>query len=56
MAFYAFVRSLGQVFGIAIGSTVLQNGLSKNLPEAFLHQIGGNAGNALAAIPSIKDL
>ncbi|GAA5894341.1 hypothetical protein JCM6882_007636 [Rhodosporidiobolus microsporus] len=55
MAFYGFVRSFGQVFGIAIGSTVLQNQLAKKLPEAFAAQFG-EGEIAFAAIPYIKAL
>ncbi|GAA5833067.1 hypothetical protein JCM11251_006502 [Rhodosporidiobolus azoricus] len=55
MAFYGFVRSFGQVFGIAIGSTVLQNELAKKLPEAFAAQFG-QGEIAFAAIPYIKSL
>ncbi|GAA5878611.1 hypothetical protein JCM8547_003844, partial [Rhodosporidiobolus lusitaniae] len=55
MAFYGFVRSFGQVFGIAIGSTVLQNELVKKLPEQFAAQFG-HGEIAFAAIPYIKAL
>ncbi|GAA6025386.1 hypothetical protein JCM11491_002701 [Sporobolomyces phaffii] len=54
-AFYGFTRSFGQVFGIAIGSTVLQNRLNSLLPAAFLDQFG-SGDIAFAAIPVIKTL
>lgn len=56
MAFFGFVRSLGQVFGIAVGSTILQNRLAKTLPAEFAAQVGGRGDAAFAAIPTIKDL
>lgn len=56
MAFHALTRSFGQVLGITIGSTVLQNQLSKKLPESFISQFGGTSNVAYAAIPLIKNL
>lgn len=56
MAFFGFIRSLGQVFGITIGSTILQNQLAKKLPQDFAAQFGGRGDAAFAAIPLIKDL
>lgn len=57
MAFFGFTRAFGQVFGISIGSTVLQNQLVKNLPAAFYAHFGtGSSGIAFAAIPFIKTL
>ncbi|SCV68370.1 BQ2448_491 [Microbotryum intermedium] len=56
MAFYSFVRSFGQVFGISIGSTVLQNQLAKNLPKEFLAMFDGSAEIAFPAIPIIGKL
>lgn len=49
-------RSFGQVFGIAIGSTVLQNRLSSTLPAEFVAQLGGSSEIAFAAIPVIASL
>ncbi|GAA5979108.1 hypothetical protein JCM5350_007068 [Sporobolomyces pararoseus] len=54
-AFYGFTRSFGQVFGIAIGSTILQNRLNKLLPPGFAEQFGSGE-IAFAAIPVIKTL
>ncbi|BGP57469.1 hypothetical protein JCM8202_002026 [Rhodotorula sphaerocarpa] len=56
IAFFGFVRALGQVFGISIATTVFQNELVKKLPAAFLSSLGGSATVAFAAIPQIKDL
>ncbi len=53
MGFYNFMRSLGQVFGIAVGNTVLTNQLHKKLPAEFLAEHGASAE---AAIPYIKAL
>ncbi|GAA5852177.1 hypothetical protein JCM8547_006690 [Rhodosporidiobolus lusitaniae] len=56
MAFYGFVRSFGQVVGIAAGGTVLQNRLTATLPVAFAEKFGESSEIAFAAIPHIKDL
>ncbi|ORY63676.1 iron permease [Leucosporidium creatinivorum] len=56
MAFFGFTRAFGQVFGIAIGSTVLQNQLTKNLPSEFTSQLGGSSEIAFSAIPLISGL
>ena len=53
--FYGFTRAFGQVFGIAIGSTILQNRLNELLPAAFLERFGSGE-IAFAAIPVIKTL
>lgn len=53
MGFFNFARSLGQVFGIAIGNTALTNQLRKRLPAAFLAAHGASAE---AAIPFIQAL
>ena len=54
-AFYALVRAAGQVVGISIGSTILQNRLAETLPSAFAAKFGGGE-IAFAAIPVIKNL
>ncbi|GAA5825806.1 hypothetical protein JCM5353_002439 [Sporobolomyces roseus] len=54
-AFYGFTRSFGQVFGIAIGSSILQNRLNSLLPSEFLAQFGSGE-IAFAAIPIIETL
>jgi hypothetical protein len=56
MAFYGLVRSFGQVFGIAIGSTILQNKLTDLLPVEFSSRFGEGGEIAYAAIPYIKAL
>jgi hypothetical protein len=56
MAFYGLVRSFGQVFGIAIGSTILQNKLTDLLPVEFASQFGEGGEIAYSAIPYIKAL
>lgn len=45
-----------KVWGVTIGGTILQNGLHKRLPEAFLAQLPEGAALAYSAIPLIKDL
>lgn len=56
MAFHAFTRSFGQVFGITIGSTILRSQLAKDLPRAFFSQFGQSIEIAYAAIPVIASL
>ncbi|KAK4704677.1 hypothetical protein P7C70_g1530, partial [Phenoliferia sp. Uapishka_3] len=57
MAFFAFSRSFGQVIGIAIGSTILQNELVKRLPQAFYEEFGaGSSDLAYSSIVIIKTL
>ncbi|CAL1715143.1 unnamed protein product [Somion occarium] len=56
LAFYAFVRSFAQTWGITIASTILQNELKKNLPDAFVSQFPQGSEIAYAAIPIIRDL
>ena len=56
LAFFAFVRSFAQTWGITISSTVLQNQLKKKLPPAFISQFPEGLEIAYAAIPIIKNL
>ncbi|BGP26012.1 hypothetical protein JCM10295v2_004955 [Rhodotorula toruloides] len=56
MAFFGFIRSLGQVFAITVGSTILQNQLAKKMPQEYAAQIGGRGDAAFATIPLINDL
>lgn len=56
MALYGFFRSFGQVAGVAVGGTVLQNKLSQTLPAAFAAKFGGGSEIAFAAVPYIKIL
>ncbi|GAA6026165.1 hypothetical protein JCM11491_006596 [Sporobolomyces phaffii] len=55
-AFYGFNRAAGQVFGISIGSSILQNRLNATLPRELLAKLGGGGEIAFAAIPVIKTL
>lgn len=60
LAFMTFLRFLGQAFGATIGATIIQNELSKRLPDAFALQFAqaGQQGDALvyAAIPALRFL
>lgn len=56
LAFFAFVRSFAQTWGITIASTVLQNELKKQLPAAFVAQFPGGVEIAYAAIPVVGTL
>ncbi|KAM0746387.1 iron permease [Meredithblackwellia eburnea MCA 4105] len=57
MAFFGFTRAFGQVFGITIGTTILQNELVKKLPQAFFAQFGKTAGaSAYSIIPIINSI
>ena len=56
LAFQAFCRSLGSVFGITIGSTTLANELAKKLPREYIASLAGGAAAAYADIPNVKYL
>ncbi|GBE77394.1 Efflux pump FUS6 [Sparassis crispa] len=56
LALYAFARSFGQVWGVTIGGTVLQNQLLKHLPEGFSSQFPQGAQIAYSIIPIIGKL
>ncbi|KAG8914291.1 hypothetical protein FRC00_014660 [Tulasnella sp. 408] len=57
LALWTFVRSYGQMWGITIGATVLQNELKKRLPGDFLSLFPKqNVEIAYAAIPMINGL
>ncbi|KAG8908872.1 hypothetical protein FRC01_007214 [Tulasnella sp. 417] len=57
LALWTFVRSYGQMWGITIGATVLQNELKKRLPGDFLSLFPKqNVEIAYAAIPMIRGL
>lgn len=45
-----------QVWGVTIGSSVLQTQLKKRLPAAFLSELPGGVSIAFSAIPAIGDL
>ncbi|KAF9234174.1 major facilitator superfamily domain-containing protein, partial [Melanogaster broomeanus] len=54
LAFMWFLRSFAGVWGVTIGSTVLQNELVKRLPSDFTSTIpDGGAGLAYALIPEL---
>ncbi|TCD70608.1 hypothetical protein EIP91_002638 [Steccherinum ochraceum] len=64
ISFLSFLRTFAGVWGIAIGATILQNELSRRLPDAFLAEIAaGNTGSASSSaqlaysiIPIIRTL
>ncbi|KAF8576155.1 MFS general substrate transporter [Ramaria rubella] len=56
LAFFIFVRTFSYTFGIAIGSTVMQNELSKRLPPAFIALFPPHQDLAYAAIDVIPGL
>lgn len=57
LALFAFVRNLAQTFGVTIGSTILQNELSKKLPPAFLETVSSQGAEiAYAVIPVVGNL
>jgi len=56
LAFFTFVRSFANTWGITISSTILQNELKKKLPAAFTAQFPSGTEIAYAAIPVIRDL
>ncbi|SGY35466.1 BQ5605_C002g01769 [Microbotryum silenes-dioicae] len=56
MAFFSFMRAFGEVFGISIGATILQNSLAANLPKEFLALFHGEVEIAFSAIPKIVDM
>ncbi|SCV71578.1 BQ2448_3166 [Microbotryum intermedium] len=53
MAFFGFTHSFGQVLGISLGATILQNELSRHLPHDIVASHFGNARFAYSAIPDI---
>ncbi|KAI9067692.1 MFS multidrug transporter [Trametes sanguinea] len=56
LAFYNFLRTFAQTWGVTIGATILQNELKRRLPAAFLQQFPDGIEIAYAAIPIISDL
>ncbi len=54
LAFQAFCRSLGGVFGITIGSVTLANELARKLPQEYVASLAAGAAGAYADIPNIK--
>ncbi|KAM0749144.1 iron permease [Meredithblackwellia eburnea MCA 4105] len=56
LGFLVFARSIGNIFGITVGSTALANELAKRLPKEFIAQVPGGVSGAYSAIPIIKTL
>lgn len=56
LSFLVFVRNLGSLIGIVIGSVVLNNELGTRLPEEFLAMVPGGLTGAYSAIPLIATL
>jgi hypothetical protein len=56
LAFFTFLRTFAQTWGITIAGTILQNELTKRLPTDFVSQFPGGAEIAYAAIPVIGTL
>ncbi|KAJ3557850.1 hypothetical protein NM688_g1248 [Phlebia brevispora] len=56
LALFSFCRSFAAVWGVTIGSTILQTQLKRRLPAAFLTGLPGGAAIAFSAIPVIGTL
>ncbi|KAG8923849.1 hypothetical protein FRC00_005783, partial [Tulasnella sp. 408] len=60
LAFFTFVRSYAETWGVTLGATILQNELKKNLPQSFLEALTNAGGHgaeiSYAAIPTIRVL
>ncbi|KAG8935776.1 hypothetical protein FRC00_010384 [Tulasnella sp. 408] len=57
LAFFTFVRSYSQTWGVTIGATILQNQLKAKLPKAFLGMFPSEGVEIMyAAIPHILTL
>lgn len=57
LAFFTFVRSYSQTWGVTIGATILQNELKAKLPKAFLDMFPSEGVEiTYAAIPQILGL
>ncbi|KAJ7505939.1 iron permease [Mycena galericulata] len=56
LASFTFTRSFAQTWGITISSSILQNGLKKRLPPAFVAKFSPRTEIAYAAIPVIRKL
>ncbi|KAJ7278817.1 major facilitator superfamily domain-containing protein [Mycena rebaudengoi] len=56
LAFLTFTRAFGQVWGITIGATVLQNRLARDLPPSFHGLFPQGTQIAYAVIPLIPQL
>ncbi|KZT60036.1 MFS general substrate transporter [Calocera cornea HHB12733] len=56
LAFFNFLRTAANTFGVTIGAAVLQNELRRTLPAGFSQQLPAGADIAYAAIPQIAGL
>ncbi|KAL7279419.1 hypothetical protein ACG7TL_007261 [Trametes sanguinea] len=56
VAFYGFLRTFAQTWGVTIAASILQNELKKNLPAAFAARFPEGVEIAYAAIPLIPSL
>lgn len=56
LALFAFLRSFASVWGVSIGTAVLQTQLKMRLPPAFASRFPGGVSLAYAAIPEIRAL
>ncbi|KAF8546205.1 MFS general substrate transporter [Imleria badia] len=56
LAFMWFLRSFASVWGITIGSTVLQNELAKKLPASFIRSVPQGTAIMYALIPELSML
>ncbi|KAK7438751.1 hypothetical protein VKT23_017881 [Stygiomarasmius scandens] len=56
LSFLQFARAFSGVWGVTIGSAVLQNELSARLPESFLSSFPEGVSIAYSAIPNIQSL
>lgn len=59
LALFTFVRSIAQTFSVTIGATILQNGLKKKLPAAFLAEYSSQgvqiAYSVIPVIPTLEE-
>ncbi|KAJ3483959.1 hypothetical protein NLI96_g5966 [Meripilus lineatus] len=56
LALFAFLRSFAAVWGVTIGTTVLQNELRKRVPAEYLSELPGGVAIVYSAIPLINSL
>ncbi|EIW57943.1 MFS multidrug transporter [Trametes versicolor FP-101664 SS1] len=56
LAFYNFIRTFAQTWGVTISATILQNELKRNLPAAFVQDFPSGVEIAYAVIPQIPSL
>ncbi|TFK91581.1 iron permease [Polyporus arcularius HHB13444] len=56
LAFFIFVRTFFQAWGITVGATVLQNQLRSRLPTDFLASLPSGVEISYATIPQIQNL